>query len=109
MPPTIPDPNPPTPEPEPTAVIVATPAPRAPGYVICDFCKCKLTRDGEIITMGEEARRFRDRRERETAADAEMQSLRDQLQTARTKLAEAEQMLREDTERNEPAARSDRI
>jgi hypothetical protein len=69
-----------------------------------------LTRKhGEIIRMGEAARRFRDREERETATNAELESLRSQLATVRTQLAEAERMLREDAERSGPAASSNRI
>jgi hypothetical protein len=37
---------------------------RAPGeYVACEFCECKLTRTGEVYSLSEKAREYRDSKE----------------------------------------------
>jgi hypothetical protein len=34
---------------------------RVPGtYCVCEFCECKLTRSGEVYSMSEKARAYRD-------------------------------------------------
>jgi len=54
-------------EPAPTP---AAPAPRVPGtgYLECDFCHCKLTKSGEVYQVSEEARTFRDEKEKHLKA-----------------------------------------
>ena len=65
-----------------------TPAPAAPrvagtGYLECDFCHCKLTRSGEVYHVSEQAREFRDDKEKHGKAiaklDEEITSLRSQI------------------------------
>lgn len=46
--------------PEPPAPVPA----RAPGaYTVCEFCECKVTRTGEVYSMSEKARAYRDANE----------------------------------------------
>jgi hypothetical protein len=33
--------------------------PKAPNQITCEFCGCKLTRHGEIVRLGAEAKAFR--------------------------------------------------
>jgi hypothetical protein len=46
-------------EPEPPPVPPA-PRPVGSGYVICDFCRCKLAADGKVLEMSEPAEQYRD-------------------------------------------------
>lgn len=65
-----------------------TPAPSTPrspgtGYLECDFCHCKLTRSGEVYQVSEQAREFRDEKEKHGKAiaklDEEITNLRAQI------------------------------
>lgn len=50
------------------------PAPRAPGtgYLECDFCHCKLTKTGEVYNISEQAREYRDEKEKHAKAVAKL-------------------------------------
>lgn len=48
----------------------------------CEYCGCTLTADGEIIKLGDDARKFRDQED-------EIKRLNRELATAREKLAAA--------------------
>lgn len=62
-----------------------SPTPRSPGtgYLECDFCHCKLTRSGEVYQVSEQAREFRDEKEKHGKAvaklDEEITNLRAQI------------------------------
>jgi hypothetical protein len=56
-------------EPEPV------PAPQPPrvsgsGYLECDFCHCKLTKTGEVYQVSDNAREFRDEKEKHVKVSA---------------------------------------
>ena len=69
-------------EPEP-APAPASPRVAGTGYLECDFCHCKLTKIGEVYQVSEQAREFRDEKERHLKAamkfDEEIAALRDSL------------------------------
>lgn len=53
------------------------PAPAPPrvagtGYLECDFCHCKLTKTGEVYQVSEQAREFRDEKEKHLKATAKL-------------------------------------
>lgn len=86
----------PPPSPEPAAAPV--PSTNRPKHVICDFCQCKLAMDGGVLETGQRARRLAAGEDKTEALNAEIESLRSQLGTAREQLADRERMLREDAE-----------
>lgn len=49
--------------------------------ITCEFCKCKLTHNGDVLTMSDEARNFRD-------MDDDMDELKRQLDEANRDAAE---------------------
>lgn len=50
------------------APAVAPPRIAGTGYLECDFCHCKLTKTGEVYQVSEEARNFRDEKEKHLKA-----------------------------------------
>lgn len=49
------------------------PTPSAPPrYVECDFCHCKLTRNGEVYNVSQDARDYRDQKEKHVKAVAKL-------------------------------------
>lgn len=54
-----------------------------PRYLECDFCHCKLTKRGEVYQVSEQAREFRDEKEKHVKAvaklDEEIVNLRSQI------------------------------
>ena len=69
-------------EPEP-APAPAPPRVAGSGYLECDFCHCKLTKTGEVYQVSEQAREFRDEKEKHIKAvaklDEEITALRAQI------------------------------
>jgi hypothetical protein len=69
-------------EPEP-APAPASPRVAGTGYLECDFCHCKLTKTGEVYQVSEQARDFRDEKEKHIKAtaklDEEITTLRSQI------------------------------
>jgi hypothetical protein len=61
------------------------PPPRVPGsgYILCDFCGCKLAQNGQIVEMYEKAEGYRDEKENHKKAvgklDEEITNLRAQI------------------------------
>lgn len=72
----------------------------APGgesvYVTCDHCGCKLNRAGEIVKMGDEARRH-------NKHDDAIERVRQELAEAQRKLADANGKVEELTRQLSPA------
>lgn len=70
--------NEPEPQPAPAPSRVA-----GSGYLECDFCHCKLTKLGEVYQVSEQAREFRDEKEKHSKAiaklDEEITNLRAQI------------------------------
>jgi hypothetical protein len=71
-----------------------SPAPAAggtPRYLECDFCHCKLTRTGEVYQVSEQAREFRDEKEKHGKAviklDEEIVNLRVQIAAKDSEIA----------------------
>lgn len=58
-------------EPEP-APAPAPPRVAGTGYLECDFCHCKLTKTGEVYQVSEQAREFRDEKEKHIKAVAKL-------------------------------------
>jgi len=69
-------------EPEPSLAPASARVPGS-GYLICDFCECKLTKTGEAYEISEKARNFRDDKEKHgkavTKLEEEISNLRAQL------------------------------
>jgi hypothetical protein len=67
-------------EPEPAP---APAPPRSPGsgYLECDFCHCKLTKTGEVYNLSEQARDFRDQKEKSEKALAKLEERITDLQS----------------------------
>ena len=78
-------------EPEPPAP--PTP-PRAPGtgYLECDFCRCKLTKTGEVYSISEQARVYRDEKEKHLKQveklDEEIDALRAEITAKDAEIAQ---------------------
>jgi len=71
------------PEPSPPPV----PA-RAPGsYTTCEFCECKVTRSGEVYSMSEKARSYRDANE---SHRKEISKLNEQIENLQREIAAKE-------------------
>lgn len=71
------------------------PAPTAgggPRYIECDFCHCKLTKGGEVYSVSEIARDYRDDKEKHqkavTKLDEEIAALRSQIAAKDAEIAE---------------------
>lgn len=79
------DPLLPSDPPEPPPVVI--PGVTRPKNVVCDFCGCKLAMDGGVLQTGDRARRLAASEDSIDAKDAEITSLRSQLQTAREELS----------------------
>jgi hypothetical protein len=65
---------------------------RVPGtYCVCEFCECKLTRSGEVYSMSEKARAYRDANESHrkeiTRLTQESEDLQRKLAAKETELA----------------------
>jgi hypothetical protein len=68
------------------------PSPRVPGsYTVCEFCRCEVTRNGEVIKMSETARTYRDASESHKKAtqvlDEQIAELRSQLSVKEAELS----------------------
>lgn len=76
---------PPSPEPEPES------APkRSSRSVVCEFCECKLTPDGEILKLGARARKLRDLEDELEAAEKSVGLLEAEITRLKGLLADAE-------------------
>jgi hypothetical protein len=71
---------------------VAAPVPRQEGSrkVVCEFCGCQLAPTGEIVKMGEDARKFRDHNEKLADKEKEISSLQSEITSLKAKIAELE-------------------
>jgi len=64
---------------------IIPPTNRVPGtgYIECDFCHCKLTKLGEVYSVSEQAREFRDQKEKFAKSSAkseeDLAALRSQI------------------------------
>jgi uncharacterized protein YlxW (UPF0749 family) len=69
-------------DPEPTPPPVPA---RVPGtYTTCEFCECKVTRSGEVYSMSEKARGFRDTNE---SHRKEVAKLNEQIENLQREIA----------------------
>lgn len=72
--------------PDPTG---GAPEPRAK-KITCEFCKCKLTQDGEILNMSEDARKMRDASDEHAKAikalETEKKNLEGTVETLRAEI-----------------------
>lgn len=89
----LPAPGAPAREPE------AAPAPAASIYVVCDHCGCKLNRNGEIVKMGDEARRH-------NKHDEAIERVRAELAESQRRLADANAKVEELTRQHSPAVQA---
>lgn len=89
--------------PAPGAPPAARPEPEPAGlasvYVVCDHCGCKLNRAGEIVKMGDEARRH-------NKHDEAIERVRAELAEANRKLADANAKVEELTRQHSPAVQA---
>lgn len=76
---------------------VSPPSSRNP---TCEFCGCRLTPAGEIIRMGDDAKRFRALSESLEQAEAVSETLRADLANVRAKLEAAEHALTAHTKKS---------
>ena len=68
--------------------ITPAPPPRIPGqYTRCEFCECKVTRNGEVFEMSEKARGYRDSAEKHRS---QVDSLTQQIETLRAEISAKE-------------------
>jgi len=62
------------------------------GYLECDFCHCKLTKIGEVYQVSDQAREFRDQKEKHVKAiaklDEDISALRSQLAAKDAEIAQ---------------------
>ena len=76
------------PEPQPAP---APPRVAGSGYLECDFCHCKLTKLGEVYQVSEQARDFRDEKEKHAKQvaklDEEIANLRLQIAALNAEIA----------------------
>lgn len=64
----------------------APPAPRSESRkCICEFCECRVTASGEIISVGDKAKRFRKLEDENEKLQGANQTLRDELEREKQK------------------------
>jgi hypothetical protein len=77
--PIVPSPDDPSPDPGPRP---SPPSRLISGTITCEHCGCKITRaDGEIVTMGDAAKKWRRSDERIDALQAELERVQAELTT----------------------------
>jgi len=55
----------------------------------CDFCGCQLTPHGDVLKMGDDAKRYRDAADTIEKLERQIQALKDELRDARAALPPA--------------------
>lgn len=56
--------------------------------IICEFCQCRLAPSGEVLELGEKARRFRDHSDETEKLQKQIRELEGRVQSLNAKVAE---------------------
>jgi len=66
-----------------------TPPVERGGKIECEFCKCKLTRGGEVLQFSDEAKKYRELKLENERLEGTIDTLRSEKEAAEQKLRES--------------------